>query len=270
MRIAVEGADLDISDDGRGKAIVLLHAFALSKRIWIAQAAKLVTRARVVAIDLRGMGASSAPPGPYLTESLASDVLGVLDALGIKTATIVGHSYSVGIALEFYRMFAERVAALGLFCGTAAAIEPRTAAGYAAAADAIEGEGTAAVLAACGERYVSETTHREGREVWQHVRELLLATPVAGAAATLRGMALRGHSEDLLAEIGVPVVVVAGRQDALTPLHAMRGMAQALPSATFTTLGSGHVPSLEAPDATTALLEGLLERVPALDSAEEF
>lgn len=265
----MQDVDLDVGDEGRGQAVVLLHAFALSKRIWAVPAAELAMRARVIAIDLRGMGASSAPAGPYLTESLASDVVGVLDALGVETATIVGHSYSCGIALEFYRMFTERVCALGLFCGTAAAVDTELAAAYEAAADAIEGDGMPAMLAGFGERFVSETTHRERPEVWQHVRELLLATPVTGAAATLRGMALRGGSEDLLAEIGVPVVVVAGTEDVLASVDALGAMADVLPNATFETLACGHVPPLEAPEATRAILERLIERIPSFEAADD-
>ena len=260
MKIAVDDVDLDISDDGRGEAVVFLHGFALSKHIWDEQAARLMRRGRVVRIDLRGMGRSSAPPGPYLTESLASDISGVLDALDIETATIVGHSFSVGIVMEFYRMFAERVTALALVCGTAAGTDAAAAKDYSARADAIERDGIG-VIVASGERYLGETTRRERPEVWQHVRGLMLATPVAGAAATLRGRALRGSSEDLLAEIGVPVAVIAGSEDELAPVEAVRAMSQALPNATFDTLACGHVPSLEAPEATTAILERLVALV---------
>ena len=266
MKIAVDGADLDVADDGRGEAIVFLHAFALSKAIWDEQAAQLAKRGRVVRMDLRGMGASSSPPGPYLTESLASDISGVLDALDIETAAIVGHSYSVGIAIEFYRMFAERVTALALVCGSAAAPDSAAVAEYSAGADAIERGGMQVRVDASGERYLGKTTHRERPDIWGRVRELLLATSVAGAAATLRGRALRGSSEDLLAEIGVPVAVVAGREDEFASVEAMRALANALPNATFDTLECGHVPSLEAPEATTAILENLMVRVPSFET----
>ena len=267
MKIAVDDVDLDVSDEGRGEAVVFLHGFALSKRIWDDQAAGLATRGRIVRIDLRGMGRSSAPPGPYLTESLASDVSGVLDALDIETATIVGHSFSVGIAIEFYRMFAERVTALALVCGTAGGTDAAEAKQYFARADVIERDGIGVVVAS-GERYLGKSTLRERPDVLEYVRGLMLATPVAGAAAMLRGRALRGSSEDLLAEIGVPVAVIAGSEDELASAGAVRAMTEALPNATFDILSCGHVPSLELPEATTGILERLVASVPTFEAAD--
>ena len=269
MKIALDGGDIDVSEEGQGKALVLLHAFALSKSTWDAQAERLAVRAHVIRIDLRGMGASSVPGGPYLTETLAGDVVGVMDALDIETATIVGHSYSVGVAFEFYRMFAERVAGLGVVCGSAAAADRATAEQYRDAADALEREGMTAVLGTFGPRYVGSSARREHPHVWRRVSELLAATSPEGAAATLRGMALRGGSEDLLPEIGVPVAVIAGTEDELAPIEALRATANALPNATFDALACGHVPSLELPDATTAILERLVQRVPSFEPASD-
>ena len=124
-----DGTRLAVLDEGAGPAIVLIHGVLLAKETWDAQAAALARHARVVRIDLRGHGASGVPPGPYLMETLAGDVLDVLDALGIERATIVGHSLGGYVTFAFYRMFAERCAALG-FVSTRAAADD--AAGVAA------------------------------------------------------------------------------------------------------------------------------------------
>src|SRR4029077_14972258 len=88
----VDGAELDVVADGAGDAIVLIHGFPLTREIWNAQAPQLAQTHRVIRPDLRGMGRSSAPFGPYLMETLAGDLAAMLDGLSIDRAAIVGHS----------------------------------------------------------------------------------------------------------------------------------------------------------------------------------
>jgi len=63
MQLTIDDVRLDVLDEGRGDAIVLLHGFPLAKEAWDAQAAQLAKRARVIRIDLRGLGKSSVPMG---------------------------------------------------------------------------------------------------------------------------------------------------------------------------------------------------------------
>ncbi|HLI95248.1 MAG TPA: alpha/beta fold hydrolase, partial [Candidatus Baltobacteraceae bacterium] len=95
--------------EGSGDPIVLIHGFPVTRDVWDAQAARLASRMRVIRPDLRGMGRSSVPDGPYLMETLAGDVAAVLDALGIDRACIVGHSLGGYVAMAFCRMYSERV-----------------------------------------------------------------------------------------------------------------------------------------------------------------
>src|SRR5580700_8196926 len=108
---ADDGACIDACADGRkdSRPIVLIHGFPFARAIWDAQSAALARRAYVIRPDLRGAGKSSVPDGPYLMETCASDVAGLLDVLGIERATLVGHSMGGYVALAFARMFTERV-----------------------------------------------------------------------------------------------------------------------------------------------------------------
>src|SRR5271170_7343649 len=114
MRLAFDGVDFEVADEGAGPAIVLLADFGLSNEAWDAQVAGLRTRARVVRLDLRGMGNSSAPLGPYLMEQLAGDVAAICDALDVERAVLAGHGLGGFVAFEFFRMFEERCAGLAL------------------------------------------------------------------------------------------------------------------------------------------------------------
>lgn len=253
-----DGTRLDVLDEGAGPAIVLIHGVLLAKETWDAQAAPLARRARVVRIDLRGHGASGVPPGPYLMETLAGDVLDVLDALGIERATIVGHSLGGYVTFAFYRMFAERCAALGFVSTRAAADDDAAAAARYDLAARIETDGMWPAAESFVDRSFAPGVALERPDLAARLRAVVERTDPRGAAAMLRGIAIRVPSDDLFAEIDVPVRIVAGTQDALVPFAHAEAMAAGIPGAELDVLTCGHVPLYEAPEALTASLERLL------------
>ncbi|WBB82513.1 alpha/beta hydrolase [Micromonospora sp. WMMD882] len=109
--IEVNGARLGYDDTGDGTPVVLLHAGIADRRMWRAQTAALAARHRVVALDLRGYGESELPPTPFAHHV---DVVGLLDALGIARAALVGCSFGGAVAIDTALAYPERVDALAL------------------------------------------------------------------------------------------------------------------------------------------------------------
>ena len=93
--------------------MVLLHALGEDARTWDGVAAEFAGRYRVLAIDLRGHGASDWP-GVYSFELMRDDVLGVLDQLGLGAVTLVGHSMGGTVAYLIAEEQPSRVGALVL------------------------------------------------------------------------------------------------------------------------------------------------------------
>ncbi len=79
------------ADDG--DPVLLLHGWPQHWYEWRHLIPALADRHRVLALDLRGFGWSDAPPWGYEKEQLATDVLAVLDALGIDRVKLVGHDW---------------------------------------------------------------------------------------------------------------------------------------------------------------------------------
>ena len=77
---------------GRGSVIILLHGQGNTAHIFRTFAEGLIDRYHVIALTRRGHGQSDAPSGGYDPLTLAADVRGVMDALGIERAAIIGHS----------------------------------------------------------------------------------------------------------------------------------------------------------------------------------
>jgi pimeloyl-ACP methyl ester carboxylesterase len=108
----IGGLEFHVVDEGQGPAVVLLHGFPDSSHLWRHQIPALTEAGyRVVAPDLRGFGNSARPVGVehYALPTLAFDVVGVLDGLGIERAHVVGHDWGAALAWSLAAMLPERV-----------------------------------------------------------------------------------------------------------------------------------------------------------------
>ena len=113
--VDVGGHALRCSLAGCGEpTFVCLHGLVDRIEIWDRLTPGLAARGRVLCVDQRGHGESEAPPGPYGRADLARDVAGVLDALGIARAVLVGHSMGGIVAMATALAHPDRVAGLVL------------------------------------------------------------------------------------------------------------------------------------------------------------
>ncbi|MFI7021357.1 alpha/beta fold hydrolase [Micromonospora sp. NPDC049900] len=114
-KIEVNGARLAYDETGSGSPVVLLHAGIADRRMWHAQLDALAVRHRVIAVDLRGYGESELPDTAFAHHD---DVAGLLDALNLPRAALVGCSFGGAVAIDTALAYPTRVSALGLL-GTA-------------------------------------------------------------------------------------------------------------------------------------------------------
>ncbi len=93
-RVRARGVEFHYAEAGGGEDVVLcLHGWPQHWYEWRHLLPALADRHRVIALDLRGFGWSEAPADGYEKEELASDVLAVLDALGLQRVKLVGHDW---------------------------------------------------------------------------------------------------------------------------------------------------------------------------------
>ncbi len=259
MHVAVDDIDLYAEVRGDGDAVVLLHGFPFTHRLWDETAVALAGEYRVVAPDLRGMGASGGSAGPYLMEQLAGDLAALLDALGIERATIVGHSLGGYVALAFARMYDARVARLALVTSRLIADTPEIAASRRELAARIERDGT--VDRALDELLPRLIAPRHRDSLLERTHAIASENHPSGLAAIVRGMALRDDAHDIAEELAMPVAVIAGVEDPVIPIDEARDIARCFPHAELVELaGVAHLPMLEEPKALEGAVRGLLAR----------
>jgi pimeloyl-ACP methyl ester carboxylesterase len=114
-KVDVNGASIWYAEFGKGSPVVLLHGGLANSNYWGNQVPALAATHQVIVIDSRGHGRSTRSAAPYGYELMASDVLGVMDKLGVKQAAIVGWSDGAIIGLSLAMHHPDRVARLFAF-----------------------------------------------------------------------------------------------------------------------------------------------------------
>jgi len=112
VRVDVDGVGIEYTVTGDGAAVVLLHGFPDSGRLWRHQVPALAQAGfKVIVPDMRGYGRSDKPPevADYTMDRLVGDVLAVMEAAGAERAHVVGHDWGAGVAWALASVAAERV-----------------------------------------------------------------------------------------------------------------------------------------------------------------
>ncbi|MDB5095484.1 MAG: carboxymuconolactone decarboxylase [Candidatus Eremiobacteraeota bacterium] len=249
-RVALSDHETEIAIAGRGdRTLMLLHAVGLSWRMWREAMLALPPGTRAVACDLRGHGVAATTP-PTTLDRHADDVRDLLDTLGLPRADVVGLSYGGAVAEHVALRHPERVASLGLVA-TFSRARPEIFLDRARVAETV---GIGAQIGETLTRWFSPAELEENGAAVRWVRERLNANRVENWAGAWRALAgLDVH--DLLGTIRVPATVVAGAHDTSATAEMMRGIADALPDATFDVIAEGHhMLSLEQPEQLARLL----------------
>jgi 3-oxoadipate enol-lactonase len=254
-RLTVNGVSLAVEVRGEGPAVLFIHGYPFDHTIWRDQIDALEGYRRI-AVDLRGMGRSDAPDLGYSMGIYAADIAALLDVLGIEHVVLCGLSMGGYVIFEFLRGWRHRVRGVVLVDTRAEAdgAEARRARD-AAAATAREG-GAAAIAESMLPKLLAPGTAERAPELAERLHRMMAATPVAGIVGALAAMRDRRDSTDLLPALaGLPVLVMVGEQDVLTPPDSARRLAAGIPHARLVVVpGAGHVTPVERPAETSAAL----------------
>jgi pimeloyl-ACP methyl ester carboxylesterase len=265
MRIGADGLGYD--DEGRGRALLLFHAFPLHRSMWDEQAKALARSVRVLRLDARGFGESAPADGPLTMDRIADDGARLLERLGIETAVVGGCSMGGYAAFAFARRHPRRLEGLYLQDTKAPPDTDEARANRRTLAERVLALGPSAAAEALLPKLVGDTTHRERPQVVARVRADILAAAPLAIAAALDGLAAREDSRPTLEAIRVPALVVVGEEDVLTPPAEAEATASGIAGARLVRVpAAGHLANLEAPGPVSEAIAGFLAALPPTTS----
>lgn len=257
--VVVNGVRLAFDDVGRGPAVLFVHGFLLDRTLWHNQLAALDGWRRI-APDLRGLGRSEAPERGYGMDVYADDLAKLLDALGLERAVLIGLSMGGYIAFQFLRRHRDRVAALVVLDARAEADTAERRADRDAMINRIRTRETEALVDELGSDFLAEQASRSAAD---RLAAMINRARVPGIVGALEAMRDRPDSRPLVRSVtNVAKLFVIGQHDSRTPRASMRAIANQAPDSRFMIIpGAGHLPPIERPAETTAVLRRFLVEV---------
>jgi pimeloyl-ACP methyl ester carboxylesterase len=261
--VEMPGGTLQLVEYGRPDAtpIVLIHCFTCSTNWWDRMVPLLERQHRVIAVDLLGHGGSEKPESGYSMENQADLVAQVLGRLGVRDATVVGHSLGGGVATAL----AERSPAL---VDRVVIIDSRSSPHDSGDLGLLAKLVFTPVIGEALWRVKADFSVRDGLEVafapGFDVPDVFVDDVKRMTYSAYDDSAGDDYSEERslgarLAASGKPVMVIMGAEEQIIddPRAALASYARAVPAArTVLMPGAGHSPNVEAPERTASLVLG--------------
>jgi pimeloyl-ACP methyl ester carboxylesterase len=249
-----------------GTPVALIHGTAAWSELWRATIDKLAAAGfHVIAFDLPPFGFSDRP-GDYTRARQAARINDVLERLAVPPTIIVGHSFGAGAATEFAMRYPKRSRALVLVDAALGLTSPQ-----ADAPSLLQPQWIREMLVSltitdplATKMLLASLIAKKERALPQYVEILQRPTGLRNSTADIADWLLYFTGSDrtaqsadpaAYAQLKIPVAILWGEQDSVTPLEQAHDLQRRLPQASLTTLpGLGHIPQIEDPDAFNAAL----------------
>jgi 3-oxoadipate enol-lactonase len=242
-------------------ALTLAHAQGFTLESWSAQIEHFSDRYRVVAPDLRGHGKTDVAGKPYRLEDIASDILGLLDHLGIERTHYAGVSLGgmVGYALALDHP--DRLRSVS-FVATQGILPPASIENQRKLIAAMRQDGAESRADAVLERYLRKGFREDEPAIYAKLRDQFTTNPVEGYAEAGEAIFVMDF-DPRIGGIRVPTMVIAGSDDVATPPARMELYRDNIPGAKMAVVpNTGHMPYAEDADAFNRIFAGFLDAQP--------
>lgn len=257
MITEIQGLKVNCEVNGNGDAVVFVHGLGGSLNIWSSQVNACARHFKTIAYDLRGSGRSGLGGGECSIDVWVEDLKRLLASLEEGPVHLVGHSMGTLIVQHFAVRYPELVRSLVLVGGLTEIPEAGKQ-GLHNRANAVMENGMDAVADQVLEGGLSAYTKHANRALTGLVRELLQRNDPDGYAASCKALAngkAISHSQ-----VSVPVLLIVGDEDRVTPPGMARQLLNGFPDARLEVIPEcGHWATVEKPaEVNKAILSFLL------------
>ena len=247
LSTTVNNFHISYDDLGEGTVpVIFLHGYPFDKTMWHAQIDFLQASNRVIAVDIRGFGASKDEQTSLSIGLFADDLIKFMNVLNIDKAIICGLSMGGYIALNAVQRFSSRFEGL-ILCDTQCSADTKEAKEKRyKSIDEINANGTAAF----NENFVKSVFYAGSllnkKEIVEAVRRVVFSNSKHIITMGLRALADRSETCSTLNEIKIPTLIICGREDALIPLAKAEYLHANIQDSTLKIINhAGHVSNLE-------------------------
>jgi 3-oxoadipate enol-lactonase len=257
MKVKANGISINCEVEGPDGApwLILSNSLATNLHMWDGTAADFRSTHRVLRYDQRGHGQTDVPAGRYTFEILVADIIGVMDALGIKRANWAGISMGGASAMCAVQMHPDRFDRLAI-CDTPGQATPATSQQWEARIANVRKGGMQAELESTISRWFPPETVKANPPHLDALRKMILDTPVDGFIGCSAALANHDYRPGMK-NVKNPILYICGEKDGAAA--AMRTMKQEFPAAKYVEIpGAGHISNMDRPAEFTKALRDFL------------
>jgi len=262
--IVINNLTVSYSDQGPddAPAIIFIHGFPLNRSMWDNQVEALKENYRVIAYDIRGHGNSDPGNDEFFIELFVNDLLRLLEKLGIEKTILCGLSLGGYIALNAVLRHPDRFGGLILNDTQCIADTPEIKENRCLAIIRIKEKGVELYADESIEKFFSPGSLTKKKNAIAEVKEMIINTPKQTLYKTLHALAERKQTCSRLQEINIPVLIMVGEEDKITPIAAAQQMHEKILNSKLEIIQqAGHLSNLENPTAFNTHLVNFLELV---------
>ena len=259
MKEIINGLSVFLEGNSRNKSIIFLHGFPYDHTMWKAQIDELSEKYFCVAYDIRGLGESQVDGGQFTMESFVDDLETIIDQLKLDKPILCGLSMGSYIAFRSLERFEEKFSAV-ILCDTRSEADNNEGKlKRSAAIKRINDEGLTPFV----KDFITNCFGDEYKKNHNAEFEKIIAKSSdfnsIGVKGSLLAMLGRNNTTEYLSKIKIPVLVICGEFDALTPPPIMKVMADKISGAEFVIIrNSGHMSPIENPKEVNSAINNFL------------
>ncbi len=250
MHIPINDGTLYVEQSGAasGPDVVFLHGFPFSHAMWDDQVQALGKTYRVTTYDIRGHGLSDVGDGQYSVERHVDDLFALLTSLNIAKPVIVGLSMGGYIALRALERDQRRFSA-AVLCDTRSEADTNEAKiNRFNAVGAVKRIGSEAYGKEFAKAVFAPGADQRVPAAVQKIVSIISHTPPLSIAGTQLALATRTDTTASLSSLTLPVLILVGEHDRITPVAAAEAMHTRIPGSTMAVVPqAGHLSNMENP-----------------------
>jgi 3-oxoadipate enol-lactonase len=250
MKIAINDITVSYSDEGKNgtPVIIFIHGFPFNKSMWKMQVKELKDNYHLISYDIRGHGNSDAGNGDFSIELFVKDLISLMDALKIEKTVLCGLSMGGYIALKAIENYPERFNALILSDTNCIADTSEVKEKRMKAIESIRKSGVEEYADESIKNLFASESFKTKKEEIATVRKMIVKTSIQSLCNTLLALSVRKETCNKLSEIKVPVLIMAGKEDKITPPAVAQMMHEKIKKSSLSLIShAGHLSNIENP-----------------------
>lgn len=269
MKEIINGLSVFLEGNSKHQPIIFVHGFPYDHTMWKSQIDELSSNYFCVAYDIRGLGDSPAGDGQFTMESFVDDLETIIDELKLDKPVLCGLSMGGYISFRALERMCNNVP-LGkekfsavILCDTRSEADNNEGKlKRAAAIKRINTEGLAPFTRDFITNCFGDSYKKNNKEEFEKRITISSAFNPIGVKGCLLALLGRNDTTDYLSKIKIPVLVICGENDVLTPPPVMKSVAEKIQNAEFVVINnSGHMSPIENPGEVNVAIKKFFKKI---------